>query len=273
MSVTRRRVLAHLGATAGVLAPAGCLAPGDPGTDDTPSGGRATATTTPTGRRVAMGETIAVGATRMTVANPRVRKAVVTTGMAHTRVVAHAGQFVVADVLVDGDRPDARPANLDLWSVAAGERVPNGDPLGSLQGESGAYAFRFPAAEHDTAAIVHTGGESRVAWTLPAPVRETLAREPAFVVSKLRIERRDGDRVLEFPVTNEGAREGVFRARVSLDGFSGGSVVEFPVPAGESRTYTGRPGDILQYAENSGGGTITVEYPADDGLARVERAV
>jgi hypothetical protein len=99
----------------------------------------------------------------MTVANPRVEKAVVTTGMAHTRVVTHAGRYVVADVLVDGADPEVRAATLDLRAAVEGERVPNGDPLSALRGEPGAYAFPFPAAEHDRAAIRYTGGDAPVA--------------------------------------------------------------------------------------------------------------
>lgn len=267
MSATRRHVLGAVGA---VIASAGCLTARESGSD----GEQATATPTPGGgRRVAMGETVTLGATQMTVENPRVRKAVVTTGMAHTRVVAHDGQYVVVDVLVDGDDPETRAANLDLRASVDGEPRPDGDPLPSLTGEPASYAFGFPARHHDTAAILHTGERSRVAWGLPAPVRATLAREPAFVVPDVQVRTRDGRRVLELSVVNEGERQGVFKARVSLVGFSGGSVVEFPVPAGGSRTYTGRPGDVLRYAANSGGGTLTVQYPADDGLTRVERAV
>jgi hypothetical protein len=66
------------------------------------------------------------------------------------------------------------------------------------------------------------------------------------VVSELRIRTCEGERVLAFAVDNEGARDGGFAARVSREGFSGGSVVTFSVPAGESRTDTGRPGDVLR---------------------------
>lgn len=224
-----------------------------------------------------MERTVTVGNTRMTVENPRIRKAVVTTGMAHTRVVAHAGQFVVVDVLINGAQPDVRAANLDLWSSVDGNIVSGSDPLSSLVGEPAAYAFTFPAQRHDRAAIVHRadGPESGagVYWNLPAPIRERLAFEPKFTVPGSHVPKRNGQRVLELTAANEGERDGTFRARVSLDGFSGGSIVEFPVPAGESRTYTGSPGDILLYLENQGGGTLTVQYPADKGLTSIERTV
>ncbi|SDY93166.1 hypothetical protein SAMN05216564_11611 [Halopenitus persicus] len=224
-----------------------------------------------------MGQTVTVGDRRMTVENPRIRKAVVTTGMAHTRVVTHAGQFVVVDVLINGAQPDVRAGNLDLWSSVDEHILSDSDPLSSLVGESAAYAFTFPARRHDRAAIVHRtdGAESGadVYWNLPAPHRERLTFEPKFTVSSFRVPKHNGQRALELTVANEGKRDGTFRARVSLKGFSGGSIVEFPVPAGESRTYTGSPGDILLYLENQGGGTLTVQYPADGGLTSVERTV
>lgn len=279
MTVTRRRLLETLGTTGAVLVSAGCL---DSGTGTTNDTGAVTDTRTATpspdrDRRVPMGRTVTVGETRMTVENPRIRKAVVTAGMAHTRVVAHAGQFVVVDVLINGAQPDVRAANLDLWSSVGGRTLSGSDPLSSLVGEPAAYAFTFPAQRHDRAAIVHRadGSESGagVYWNLPAPIRERLALEPEFTVSDIHVPKRNGQRVLELTVGNEGERSGTFRARVSLEGFSGGSIVEFPVPAGESRTYTGSPGDILLYLANQSGGTLTVQYPADEGLMSIERTV
>ncbi|WP_092733103.1 hypothetical protein [Halopenitus persicus] len=213
----------------------------------------------------------------MTVENPRIRKAVVTTGMAHTRVVAHAGQFVVVDVLINGAQPNVRAVDLDFWSSVDEHILSDSDPLSSLIGESAACAFAFPAQRHDRAAIVHKadGEESGagVYWDLPTHIRERLAFEPKFTVSGFRVPKHNGQRVLELTVANEGERDGTFRARVSLKGFSGGSIVGFPVPAGESRTYTGSPGDILLYLENQGEGTLTVQYPADGGLTSIERTV
>ncbi|MFB6101244.1 MAG: hypothetical protein ABEJ73_01610 [Haloplanus sp.] len=207
----------------------------------------------------------------MTVENPRVKKAVVSSGMAHTRVVAHDGQFVVVDVLIDGEPPD-EVADLDLWSAVDGDPLSGSDPLPVADGEA-AYAFHFPAKRHDTAAVLHTTDESRAYWNLPPAIRQQLALEAAFAIPNLQVSNRDGQLTLDMTVANEGERDGTFKARVSLEGFSGGSVVEFPVPAGESRTYTGRPDDILLYLENQGGGTLTVHYPAAEGLTSIERSV
>ncbi|WP_248896768.1 hypothetical protein [Haloplanus halobius] len=259
----RRDVLALSGF--GLAALAGCSgrSPNTPTPMSTPSAAP--------DRHVPMGRTVTVDGTRLTVENPRVRKAAVSRGMTHTRVVAHAGQFVVADILIDGEPPD-RTAALDFRSVVDGEYLPGSDPLPSVDGTA-SYAFSFPAERHETAAILRLTDGSRVSWDLPTTILETLALEPAFVVSDIRVLDRDGRLVLDMTVANEGARDGAFAARVSLEGFSGGHIVELPVPAGESRTYTGRPGDILLYLENQGGGTLTVHYPGDDGLTSVERTV
>lgn len=206
----------------------------------------------------------------MTVANPRVSKAVVTPGMAHTRVVANAGQFVVVDITVDGTAPD-QYFDREFWSAVDGTTLQGSDPL-PTRDERG-YAFTFPVARHDRAAIQWEADESDVYWNLPRAVLETLAVEPKFVVTEFRVRRRNGSLALVLTVANEGDRAGHFAARVSFDGYSGGSIIELPVPAGGSETYTGRPGNVLLYFENHGGETLTVQYPADDGLVTVERTV
>jgi hypothetical protein len=285
MPVTRRRLLEAAGTTGTVLITAGCLANDETSSADTPTG-TDTQTDTPTAtpaseatttsegrdRRVSVGQTVTVEDTSITVKNPRVRKAVVIEGMAHTRVIATEGQFVVVDVLIDGEQPE-EVTNLDLWSSVDGEQLSGSDPLPSLIGKPEAYPFSFPAEHHEEAAILHTGENSRIYWSLPATVRDTLAREPKFTVPELEVLNHNGQLELNMTVANEGERDGVFKTRVSLDGFSGGSIVEFPVAAGESHTYTGRPDDILLYLENQGGGVLTVQYPTDDGLTTIERTV
>lgn len=281
MPVTRRRLIEAVGTTGIALLSAGCLADGETAaTDtetqtDTPTATPSSETTATSGsrdRRVSVGQTVTVDDTSITVKNPRVRKAVVIEGMVHTRVIAHEGQFVVVDVLIDGEQPD-EVANLDLWSSVDGEQLPENDPLPSLVGEPAAYPFSFPAEHHEAAAILHTGENSRTYWSLPGTVRDTLAREPKFTVSELAVLNHNGQLKLNMTVANEGERDGVFNTRVSLDGFSGGSIVEFPVAAGESHTYTGRPDDILLYLENQGGGVLTVQYPTDGGLTTMEQPV
>jgi hypothetical protein len=215
-----------------------------------------------------MGTTVTVGGTSITVANPRVRKAVVTPGMAHTRVVANAEQFVVVDLTVNGTPPD-QYFDRDFWSAADGKTLQGSDPLPTTD-EKG-YAFTFPATRHDTAAIQWETDESDVYWTLPRSDLDSLAVEPEFVVTDFRVRRRSGELGLELTVANEGDRDGHFAARVSFDGYSGGSIIAFPIPSGASESYTGRPGKVLTYFENHGGETVTVEYPADDGLTTIER--
>lgn len=183
--------------------------------------------------------------------------------------MADAGQYVV-DVTSDGTAPEF-PLDVDLRSPWRGRSLPEADPLPTT--EAGRFALPFPTARHDAAAVGWVTDGRDVHWTLPAAVRDALAVEPRFAVTGLRVPRRDGRLVVEMTVANEGGRDGTFAARVSLQGFSGGSVVEFPVPTGESRTYTGRPGSILLYAENRGGGVLTVQYPTHEGLTSVERTV
>lgn len=268
MQSTRRGVLATLGVS---LVSAGCLS--SPPADQSNTTGGTSPTPTPAsddGRRVSMGTTVTVGGTSITVENPRVRKAVVTPGMAHTRVVANAGQFVVVDITVNGTSPD-QYFDRDFWSVVDGKTLQGSDPLPTTD-ERG-YAFTFPAARHDKAAIQWETDKSDVYWSLPQSVLETLAVEPKFVVTDFQVPRRSGELVLELTVANEGNRDGHFAARVSFEAYSGGSIIEFPIPSGESKSYIGRPGKILLYFENHGGETLTVEYPADDGLTTIERTV
>jgi hypothetical protein len=284
MPPTRREVVTALGVS---VVSVGCLSAsptdrsddtssGSPRTDDT--GGDTPQTddsprppsTPDDGRQVPMGTTVTLGETSLTVENPRVRKAVVTPGMAHTRVVANADQFVVADISVDG-APPTRPFDLALRPVVDGERRERSDPLPTTA-ERG-YAFSFPASQHDDGAVQWATEESTVSWTLPQSVLDTLAREPAFAVTDFHVRRPSGTLRLKLTVRNEGDRDGQFAARVSFDGYSGGSIVDFPVPAGDAHSYTGRPGSVLQYFQNHGGETVTVEYPTDDGLTTIERTV
>lgn len=276
MTISRRTLLA----TVGTGFVAGCVnSSGEDArrtSDDTSTGttadGDVTTTATPPdtpqGRRVSMGEQASVGDTRVTVANPRVRTAVVSRG-AHIRVVADAGQYVVVEVTTDGD--GVNPRNLGLQSAVDGSVVENGDPLSTTAGPN-SYAFPFPAEQTESAAIRTTADGSQVAWTLPATIRETLAVEPLFAVTSIAVSRRDGERVLELTVSNDGDRDGRFVAQVSLEGFSGGHVIEFSVPAGGTHEFTGRPDDILLMQENHGG-DLTLEYPTYDGLTQLTHEV
>jgi hypothetical protein len=217
-----------------------------------------------------MDETVEAGDTRMTVGNPRVGKAVTTRGVHDPRVLAHAGQFVIVDVHVDGSPPD-RLDDVTLGSSVAGTPLPDGDPVTAL--DEGGFGFPFPAERHETAAIRWEPDDGAVLWDLPETVRDALASEPVFRVEEFAVPRRDGRLVLELAVANDGDRDGRFLAEVSIGGFSGREIIGFPVPAGESRRYSGRAGKMLLYFENNGGGTLTVGYPGPDGMTEVTRTV
>lgn len=266
----RRRYLALVGAStsAGVGALAGCIghSPGD-GETVTPTE-TATRTPSPAPRRVPMGRSLTVGDTRLTVGNPRVRKGVFGIGMHDPRVEATAGQFVVADVTVDGRSPD-RLDEVTVASVAGGSVLPGGEGVATIH--DGVFAFPFPAEHHDSAAIGWQTEKRTVYWTLPGTVRDALAAEPTFRIDGFALPRRDGELLLELTVANDGDRDGRFIAEVSILNFSRNGTIEFPVPAGGSRTYRGRAGKIMLYFENDGDGTLTVQYPGDDGVARLER--
>ena len=133
--------------------------------------------------------------------------------------------------------------------------------------------FPFPVVQSDTAAVRWTIEQTTIYWDFPTPVRTALASEPDFRVESVEVPRRDGELVLDLLVANEGDRDGTFKAEVSMEAFSGKERIEFTVPAGESRRYTGRAGKMLLYFENNGGGTLTVTYTAADGLTQLERTV
>ncbi|MFB6160799.1 MAG: hypothetical protein ABEJ61_06440 [Haloferacaceae archaeon] len=263
--MNRRRYLALLGA--GIGLPAGCVGRS---ADEPSTPSRETTTSSSDGRRVGMDETVEVGDRRVTVGSPRVRKAVTTLGVHEPRVLAEAGQFVVADVRVDGSTPD-RLDDVALRSSVGGTPLPDGDPLPAL--DEGGFAFPFPAERHETAAVRWATDERAVSWGLPATTRDALAREPRFSVEELAVPSRDGRLVLELTVANDGERDGRFLAEVSMEAFSGREVVEFSVPVGASRRYSGRAEKMLLYFENNGGGTLTLQYPGPDGMRGRERTV
>ena len=272
----RRHYLALVGAGVGSLAgcvgrPPGGVGTGTPTGTSTPAETAApepTATSSPGGTRVPVGESIEVGGVPMTVSNPRVRKGVLAMGVHDPAVRTADGQFVVVDVTVDGREPD-RLEGGTLRSAVDGDLLPEGDAVSTLT--EGVYAVPFPAERHGTAAVAWETDYRTVHWTLPEGVRETLSRVPKFHVEEMDIPRRDGQLVLELTVANEGEREGVFLAEVSQRAFSGNDIVSFPVPAGESRTYSGRAGKMLLYFENNGGGTLTLRYLGDGGVSGMER--
>lgn len=230
-----------------------------------------TATATPPQtRRVQMGQTVTVGDARLTVTNPRLSKAVFVKGVHDPRLQTSSGQYVTVDVTIDGHPPE----DLDTESLRpAVDRTVLTDMRTFPTTVEGEFAVPFPTGKHDTAAIRWHYEETRVSWILPATVRTSLAMEPTFRIERLAVPRRDGQRVLELTVANEGERDGQFKAEVSIEGFSGNAVIEFPVPAGESRSYRGRPGKILLYIEDNLGETMTVQYPGEDSVARLEHTV
>lgn len=261
----RRGYLALVGACFGGLS--GCSGDSSNVSSPTPTESR---TLTPRNRRVSVGRTVTLGDARLTVKNPRVTKAVIVDGI-HSFVEAHSGQYVVVDVEIDDgtqysvDQDGGRPS-LD------GEVLPGKEPITDLS-EDDRYAFPFPITRSETAALQWTLEESTVEWELPESVRERLAVAPEFHVEELGVNGHNGQRQLDIAVANEGNRDGLFVARVSIEGFSGGQIVEFPVPSGESKRYTGEAGGIVRQLANNSGGHLTVQYPAPQGLVGIEHRV
>lgn len=285
----RRTVLALVGAGAGVLA--GCGSPvaddsssspsGTPGTSpsetpteppsETPAGTPTETAASEPNRRVAMGTSVSVDGAEVTVEHPHVRQAIVgkMSLTEETFLRAHEGQYVLVDVTTGGDAPPAE--DLRLRSLVDGRPVPDSEADVTLAGPP-TLAVPFPTGRHESAAIRWSADGTTVDWSLPASVRERLAREPRFRVTNLATRHRDGELVLDMRVTNDGERDGLFTARVSLEGFNRGHVVQFPLAVGESRSYTD-DSKILLYLEDDGGGTLTVQFPDANGLARRELRV
>ena len=266
-----RRGVLHSLLTTSALGVSGCV--GDSPTD--PPAATEPATPTPDRtRRVSIGETVTVDGTSVTVADPRVRKSISTLGVHGPTFETFGGQFVVADV-AGGD-----PGQIGGTFRASvdGETAPISGPRGDadplpIADTERTYAFPFPVQSVETAAIRWSREEHTVYWDLPAEIRDALATEPAFRVVEFGLPRRDGELVLDLTVENEGDRDGLFWMQASFDAFSGHEIVQFPVPAGESRDYTGRANGLVLQFENNDGGTFEIEYPSEDGTDVLERTV
>lgn len=227
-------------------------------------------TATTASRRLPMGRSVTVDGSELRVANPSLEKAILAPGVHDPTVRTTAGQFVVVDVRRDGEPLD-RGTEAVLRSSVDGEPPRESEPVPSA--EPGRWGFPFPAVESERAAVRWRTDGGDIYWNLPTTVRTTLDAKPSFRVTSATVPRRDGRLVLDLTVVNDGTRDGRFRAVVSMEAFSGREVIEFPVPAGESRRYTGRAGKLLLYFENNGGGTLAVRYPTDGSMARIERTV
>ncbi|MFC7076647.1 hypothetical protein [Haloarcula halophila] len=273
--MNRRHYLALIGTSLGSLG--GCAqSPGDgsatPATDETTPSPTPTDGSTPTvdRQRVGIAETVSVDGTSVTVSNPRVRLAIPVPGMHVLPLTTDVGQFVVVDVTIDG----SPAAELDeaFGAAVGGDRVQESTPQSTTT--AGAFGVPFPVGDHDTAAVRWTPGSTTVVdWTLPDSVRATLAETPAFHVTTFESRVRDGQRVVELAVRNDGGRDGQFLGRLSFEGFSGGELVSFAVPNDGSERYSGRPGSVLTYFENNGGETLTLQYPGVDGMDSVDHTV
>jgi hypothetical protein len=217
-----------------------------------------------------MDGTVTVDGVSVTVSNPRVRYAIPVAGAHVLPLTTDVGQWVVVDVTIDGE-PAKRLDERFGYAVddSAGRES---EPRSTT--EHGAFGVPFPVGDHDTAAVRwRPGAETAVDWTLPEAVLESLAATPAFRVTSFGSEVRDGERVVKLTVKNDGGRDGQFLGRVSFEGFSGGDMVSFSVPAGESNRYSGRPGKVVRYFENNGGRTFTLQYPGPEGMDYVEQTV
>lgn len=159
-----------------------------------------------------------------------------------------------------------------------GETTPVNGPRGGVDhipiaDTEQTYAFPFPVQSVETAAITWSREEYTIYWEFPAEIRDALATEPAFRVTEFRVPRRDGELVLDVTVENEGDRDGLFWMQVSFEAFSGHELIQLPVPAGESRDYTGRANGLVLQFEDNGGGTLEIKHPSEDGIEVVRRTV
>lgn len=263
--MNRRQFIAA--STGGLCSIAGCLSLGGEDAAGTGTGtpGTETRSATPTARRddvtrVEFGQQAPVAGREVSLSEPRVRKAVFTYSQAHNQYLgAWKGQFVVVDVHVDG-APAEELEGFELHpSVEAVEDTRRG-------AEQGQFAVPFPVGEYESPTVVADDGDEQTHWVLPDATAERLAVEPRFSIQDSNL-HWDGEAwTLELTVSNEGQRGGWFRATVTTMGVSGNGPLQFEVPAGESRTYSGTAGGYLEYFDDDDDGRLTIEYPASDGV-------
>lgn len=215
----------------------------------------------------------------LTLANPRLRKAVVADYGIWQEVGCGDGQYVVVDATTAGSVP-TRFTDMDLESVAGGEPVT--EPLLVVRGEPGAaprdpsqwdrrpLAFAFPDEAVERASVRWRAGGTTANWTLGADLRERLPVEPSFELRRFEVERDGGDVRLSLRVGNTGDRPGRFLGRVSYEQIhDASSVVALDVPVGEAAAYDGVPPILAGIARD--GRVVTMGYSGVDGRARAER--
>lgn len=228
----RRSLLALVAAGAAT----GCVGRFPPGL-----GPNGTGSPTPTAgpRTVPMGGAVTLRGHRFRVADARLQETVVHWDTFYTLHARERGQYLVADVAVDGKTLTGDDA---LFSVVENDTalVVDGDeyrPDDALTGR-GQVVFPVPATPADRAWIRVRAGDRTYRWDLDAATAGAMDRVPEFAVRDAAGET-DGDRpALALTVENAGDRDGTFRALVCLyDAADGCELVAFEVPRGETVTH------------------------------------
>ncbi|MFC6988297.1 hypothetical protein ACFQJD_05430 [Haloplanus sp. GCM10025708] len=249
-ATTRRAVVVAV-----VSAGAGCLTGQSPGT---PTGSQTTGepTTSPTpptpSETPADDRTRAVGDAyetaegwTVTVENVAVRHGVRKFGTVHVDPVwADGAQFVVADVVVDGDGPDVTDLDVavEVDTLDRSGRIyvhseRNADETRQRFG----YAVPTDPAPERAALVWRPNAGPTVRWALDSAAVRALGAAPEFSVESFTAPETATGSELETTLTvrNAGERDGRFLAEVGDAAMSDQPEFALDVPAGE--TATGRP--------------------------------
>lgn len=187
----------------------------------------------------------------MTVENAAVRNAVVERGGVHSDPAYADGQFVVADVTVEGDgAPDLSAANVFVRTDTL-RRSERRDVVGERDGDHARnadrvrrrFAFPVPVSPAPAEGVVVWRSETgpTVRWTLPAALLDAVARPPAFDLRGFEATDVSGDEIeVTLTVANAGSGDGTFLAEVGDAALSDRPEVSVDVPAGETVTATRR---------------------------------
>lgn len=202
----------------------------------------------------------------MTVRNPRPRKAVVVDQ--HTSPVQMAPdlQWVVVDVVTEGEPGANRYLGGQFGALtdgrpAAGRSAPlrpefhppeTGRPVG--------VPVAVGAAEEAAVAWIR-GLPKSVVWPLPDEVAASLETAPSFDVETVDVSDETDPKV-SLTVHNTGDRDGTFYANVSGSQVQDGNVVfGFEVPVGERVTHRERSGITAPAGEET---RVVVDWGADE---------
>jgi hypothetical protein len=181
----------------------------------------------------------------VTVRNPRLRTAVVIDQ--HTSPVGMTAgrQFVVVDVESEGDAGPSLPSRfraLTDGTPAEGGSAPlRADVHPAERGQPVGIPVAVDPADAAGVAWVRGLPKSAV-WALPDDVVASLGTAARFEVESVSVSD-ETDPEVTLTVRNTGERDGPFYANVSGSRVQDGNeIVAVEVPAGESVTYSERPG-------------------------------